>query len=513
MGAGIAQVAATAGHRVLLIDLRAGTAQSAIERIAGSLRRLAAAQKISEHEAFAIPARIRAADSLRDFAECGLVIEAVVEDLDTKRAVFREVESIVSAQALLASNTSSLSITAIAAALQRPERLAGMHFFNPAPRMPLVEIVAGAATSSAVLDTLHATARAWGKTPVHARSTPGFIVNRVARPYYAEALRLLEEQAADCATIDAVLRECGGFRMGTFELMDLIGNDVNYAVTRSVFDGFYGDPRFKPSVLQLELVQAGFLGRKSGRGFYRYESGKAIAAPATAPPASAPGAIRVHAHTPAAEALAQRLARAGIPFSAMEPHRDQRIASCRDCVLYRSDGRTATARAAATGIADTVVVDLLFDAEAATRIAIAPADQAAPQALQTAIGLLQAAGYSVSVVADTPALIVLRTVAMLANEAADALNQGVCSAADLDLAMCLGVHYPQGPLRWADTLGLNSVLQVLDTLAAWYGEDRYRASPLLRRKAITHSTFTAAAAHCDLEAHAVQTCQMVRGEV
>jgi 2-(1,2-epoxy-1,2-dihydrophenyl)acetyl-CoA isomerase len=217
-------------------------------------------------------ARAPAADARIDgeAARCALVVEAIVEDLDVKRGLFAELEGIVGPDCILATNTSSISVTAIAAGLQRPERLVGMHFFNPVPLMALVEVISGVATDKAVADTVYATAEAWGKNPVHAKSTPGFIVNRVARPYYAEALRLLQEQAADAATLDAVMRDCGGFRMGPFELMDLIGHDVNFSVTQSVFDAYFGDPRFTPSTLQQELVNAGFLGRKSGRGFFRY---------------------------------------------------------------------------------------------------------------------------------------------------------------------------------------------------------------------------------------------------
>ena len=291
MGAGIAQVAALAGHGVLLYDTREGASRLAIEGVAKFMQRSAGKQQLSRKAIETAQRRLKAADSLREFAACGLIIEAVVEELGAKRAVLGEMEKIADPKALLATNTSSISITAISAALEDPRRLAGMHFFNPAPMMPLVEIVRGAATSQRTVDALYAIALRWGKTPVHARSTPGFIVNRVARPFYAEALRLLQEQAADCATIDAIMREAGGFRMGPFELMDLIGNDVNYAVTRSVFDGFYGDPRFAPSNLQLELVQAGFLGRKTGRGFYEYKAGRPVCSPSSAERVEPPACI------------------------------------------------------------------------------------------------------------------------------------------------------------------------------------------------------------------------------
>lgn len=490
MGAGIAQVALLAGHTVRIYDARSGAAGEAVGRILAAIDSLAQRQKITTDQTQSAAQRLRAADSLNPLADCGLIIEAISEDLEAKRALFRAVEAIAPPQALLATNTSSLSVTAIAAALQQPQRLAGMHFFNPAPVMPLVEIVRGAATSPAVTQALEDIALGWGKTPVLARSTPGFIVNRVARPFYAEALRVLQEGGADCATIDAVMREAGGFRMGPFELMDLIGNDVNYAVTCSVFSGFYGDPRFAPSNLQLELVQAGYWGRKAGRGFYAYEAGKPVAMPTTAAACLAPSCIYIYGDSSAAQALAARLNKSGATFEHAAARSDDRIAGWDGGVLYRTDGRTATARAAATGWNNTILLDLAFDDRTAARAAIAAADQADRCALSAATGLLQSAGYSVSVIADLPGLIVLRTLAMLVNIAADAVNEDVCSVADLDLAMRKGMNYPCGLLEWADAFGLNTLVAALHHLAETYGEARYRVSPLLRRKALTGSGFT-----------------------
>lgn len=246
MGAGIAQVAAAAGHLVRLVDAREGAAAAAIDGIRAQYRKLADKGRMTAEAAEAAGRRLVAAAGLGDLADAALVVEAIVENLDAKRTLYRELEGIVGDDCIFGTNTSSISVTSIGATLRRPERLAGLHFFNPAPLMALVEIVSGLATDKAVADTLFATAAAWGKTPVHARSTPGFIVNRVARPYYAEALRVLNEGGADCATLDALMRDCGGFRMGPFELMDMIGHDVNFAVTRSVWNAFYNDPRFTP---------------------------------------------------------------------------------------------------------------------------------------------------------------------------------------------------------------------------------------------------------------------------
>ncbi len=511
MGAGIAQVAALACHPVHIYDAQPGAATAAIGRIAAALRELAQKQKIAANRAMAAAQRLTVANSIDELADCGLIIEAIVEDLEAKRALFRAMERIAGPTTLFATNTSSLSITAIAAALEHPQRLAGMHFFNPAPEMPLVEVVQGAATAPEIVKKLHELAQRWGKTPVIARSTPGFIVNRVARPFYAEALRVLEERGADCATVDAVMQECGGFRMGPFELMDLIGNDVNHAVTRSVFDAFYGDPRFRPSTLQLELVQAGHLGRKSGRGFYAYQAGKPIATPSTAPLHLAPSRIQIYGDTPLAHALAVRLSASGARFERATAHADGRVAGWNDGALYRTDGRAATARAAAAGMRNTILMDLACDDSTATRAAVAAADQAHPDALHGAIGLLQAAGYAVSVIDDLPGMIVLRTVAMLANIAADAISEGVCSVADLDLAMRRGVNYPRGPLAWADEIGIGAVVQALDHLAAAYGAGRYHASQLLRRKALTNSNFTGRETPRAAPAERNATYETVRG--
>jgi len=262
MGAGIAQVAAVAGHPVLLLDNRPGAAQTAIEGLRAQLGKLADKGKMTAEAAQAAGQRLQAAAQLSDLAPAALVVEAIVESLPAKQQLFADLEKLVSADCIFGTNTSSISITAIGSALQLPQRLAGLHFFNPAPIMALVEVVSGLATEPRVAEALYATATAWGKTAVHAKSTPGFIVNRVARPYYAEALRLRSEGAADCATLDAVMRESGGFRMGPFELMDMIGLDVNFAVTRSVWNAYFNDPRYLPSLIQQDLVDAGFLGKR-----------------------------------------------------------------------------------------------------------------------------------------------------------------------------------------------------------------------------------------------------------
>lgn len=373
MGAGIAQVAAANGHGVLLADASAQAIARAKDGHTKIMSRLVEKGRMTRAEADATLARITyvdgaGADSLRAFKPCGLVIEAIIEDLGAKRALFVALEAVVGEQCVLATNTSSLSVAALAGGCTHPERVVGIHFFNPAPVMPLVEIVPAITTVGEVALAARALVDAWGKTTVVATDTPGFIVNRVARPFYGEALRILEEHLADTATIDWAMRELGGFRMGPFELMDFIGNDVNFAVTSSVFEAMFFDPRYRPALTQRRLVEAGLLGRKSKRGYYDYRDGAAAPAPT------------------------------------------------QDPVL----GRT--------------IVD--------------------------------------------------RIVAMLINEAVDAVQLRIASPADLELAMTQGVNYPRGLLAWGDELGPGAVLATLESLQAEYGEDRYRPSPLLRRVAL-----------------------------
>lgn len=485
MGAGIAQVAAAAGHCVKLLDNRPGAALQAIDGIRAQFEKMAAKGKLSLDAAQAAGARLQAVGQVTELADAGLVIEAIVENLQVKQNLFAELEAVVTAHCILASNTSSISITAIGAALKNPQRLAGLHFFNPAPLMALVEVVSGLATDPAVAGILLATAAAWGKTPVLAKSTPGFIVNRVARPYYAEALRVLHEGSADCATLDAVMREAGGFRMGPFELMDMIGLDVNFAVTQSVWRAFFNDPRFTPSLLQQDLVDAGFLGKKTGRGFYSYQPDAAKPQPATQPTQPWPHDAVLYGDSAVVQALVRRLGSQNRNFTQVMAANGDILATVGGATLRLTDGRTATCCAADTQTPNTVLIDLALDYATATRLAVSIAAQCDLTSANAAIALLQAAGLAVSVLQDIPGLIVMRTVAMLANEAADAVNQGVCNAAAVDTAMRLGVNYPCGPLAWANAIGIGQVSTVLANLAQTYGEDRYRTSPLLQRHAHT----------------------------
>jgi 3-hydroxybutyryl-CoA dehydrogenase len=465
---------------VCLFDTGMGAADKAKAKIGETLTTLAAKGKIDRAAADAAAGRIVAVHALGDFVSAKLVIEAIVEELNVKRKLLRELEVVVTPDTILASNTSSLSITALAAGMKYPGRVAGMHFFNPAPLMPLVEVVSGLATDVEVANTVYATALAWGKAPVHARSTPGFIVNRCARPFYAEALRVLAERAADPATIDAIMRDAGGFRMGPFELMDLIGLDVNVAVTRSVWEAFFHDARFTPSVMQHEMVAAGYLGRKAGRGFYDYGANAAKPMPTTEPPQAKPAKVTRHGELRMGAELAARIAATGAAADRRFPQGALRLDET--AWLVPGDGRTATAVAASAGVRDVVTFDLALDFNKCTRLALARADTCSDAAFSAAVGVLQAAGIAVSRIDDVAGLVVLRTVAMLANEAADAVTQGIASAGDVDLALQKGVNYPRGPLAWADALGPVFIRDTLSNLAAHYGEDRYRLSPLIARR-------------------------------
>lgn len=371
MGSGIAQVAATSGCQVKLFDLNNEALIKSKISLEQVLDRLVEKQKIDAAEKNRIQNNISYVNTLNDLSDSDLVIEAIVESLEVKRRVFSELETLVSESTILASNTSSLSITSIAASCQKPERVIGIHFFNPAPLMQLVEVVPAIQTSEEVLNKTVQTISDWKKIVAVAKDTPGFIVNRVARPFYSESLRILEEGFADMATIDWSLKEIGGFKMGPFELMDFIGHDVNYVVTETVFTAFYFDPRYKPSLTQKRLIEAGYLGRKSGKGFYDYSK-----------------------ELPQAKE-------------------------------------------------DKVIAQQIFD----------------------------------------------RVLVMLINEAADALFLNIASAKDIDNSMTKGVNYPKGLLAWADEKGINWCVEKLDELYNEYHEDRYRCSPILRKKNKENKTF------------------------
>ncbi|MFI1014595.1 3-hydroxyacyl-CoA dehydrogenase [Streptomyces sp. NPDC020965] len=442
MGQGIAQVALAAGHPVRLYDAVPGRADEAAVAIGARLDRLVDKGRTTAAERDAARARLSPAADLADLADAALVIEAVVERLSVKQELFTALEEIVAGDCLLATNTSSLSVTAVAGALERPGRLVGLHFFNPAPLLPLVEVVSGFATDETSAARAAATVAAWGKSPVRCADLPGFIVNRVARPFYAEAFAVHEDRAADPATIDAVLRECGGFRMGPFELTDLIGQDVNAAVTGSVWESFFRSAKFTPSLAQRRLVEAGLLGRKTGRGWYAYGPGAERPEPHTAAPADAPAYVIAEGRLGAAAGLLELIAESPVTLRTEDEDDGTRLVLPSGGQLVLADGQTSAE------YRDLVYFDLALDYRAATRVALAVSPDTPERTLQEAIGLFQALGKSVSVIGDVPGMIVARTVAMLIDIATDAVVKGVATEDDIDTAMRLGVNYPVGPFAW-----------------------------------------------------------------
>ncbi|WP_182120285.1 3-hydroxyacyl-CoA dehydrogenase [Acidovorax sp. FHTAMBA] len=490
MGAGIAQIAAQAGDTVLLFDKREGAAEDALRKLRQQLTKLVERGRMADVQVQQTLDRIRPAQDLAQARSCRIVIEAIVEDAAIKRNLLASLEALVPGDCILASNTSSISITTLANGMQRPERLVGMHFFNPVPAMRLVEIVSGLKTDAQVAAAVERLGSRWGKTPVHARSTPGFIVNRIARPFYAEALNVLTQRASCPADIDRCLR-AAGFRMGPCELMDLIGHDTNLAVTRSVFAANYSDRRFGPSLVQQELVDGGLLGRKSGEGFYRYDADQRIVASpvqhdgvaAWVPPE---GGIVLHGRGGLVEHMAARLAatvarverRPDSGWAGIEtPHGQLRV----------TDGRTAGQLAFESQVPNLSICDLAVVGanESANGDALAwAAAPAATQAWRAEVqAMLQFAGWEPVLFGDVAGLVVARTIAMLINEACDAVVQGVCTEDGADTAMQLGANYPSGPFHWLDGWGADAVVAVLDHLDAHYRGERYRASPGLRQRA------------------------------
>lgn len=474
MGIGICEVAAAHGHQVLLFDLNQALAEQAIKQLQERLKKRVFKGKISKTEAAELVARIQLVDGLSGLSACDLVVEAIVEDLAIKQQLFQQLETITSSLTLLATNTSSISITAIAAALKDPTRLFGLHFFNPAPVMKLVEVIAGLRSDPAHLAAATELCRAWKKTPVQAQSTPGFIVNRVARSYYGETLKMYQEQLAGFAHIDAVMTEAAGFRMGPFALMDLIGIDVNYAVSQTVYQAMFNDPRFRPSLIQGEMVSANTLGRKTQLGFYDYTE----------------GAARPKGDYIFSEANFDQII---VPeeetfFSAMfcDFEYDQRkwqgdqvlIGGCR---LLMSDGRTARQMEAATD-SPVCVVDWSFDYSRSQSVNLSFGPRVDQYMRNRVVAVFNHMGKEVLITADQPALVAARTLAMLINEAADAVFNGVCSEKDVDLAMRYGVNYPKGLLAYGAELGWSRVAKTLECLHHWFGDDRYRLSPFIRNQ-------------------------------
>jgi 3-hydroxybutyryl-CoA dehydrogenase len=485
MGAGIAQLAAQCGHAVRLFDAQSGAADNGVKRIAADLDGAVKRGKMEAPARDAVLARISVAASIDKLADCGLVVEAIVEKLDVKQSLFLQLEGFIAADAVIATNTSSISITAVAQGLQHPQRVIGWHFFNPATRMKLVEVIPGVETDPALVPLMHSLSKAWGKTSVDAPNAPGFIVNRVARPYYAEGLRLLAESLAPAPAIDKLMREAGGFAMGPFELMDLIGLDVNLSVTESVFQATAFDARYAPNLIQQELVRSGRFGRKSGRGFYAY--GMDVTAPVvTAVRASEEQlpALEIAANAGLLGPLVHRLQAAGVHVKTHDGLPDETLA-LGDTRIALTDGRTAAERCQGSAL---ILLDLARDFSTTTTLGAAASPTAAAQ-LPVLAAVLQAAHIALVELYDVAGLALMRSVCCLANEAADVMTWTGTRAADIDIAMVLGTAYPMGPLAWADALGASRVVTVLANLQAHYGEIRYRRAPLLSRLHFTGGRF------------------------
>jgi 3-hydroxybutyryl-CoA dehydrogenase len=490
MGAGIAQIAAQAGHPVLLLDAREGAAAATKAKLAASFDTLVTKGRLTAESAQQALQRITPVSGLDSLAPCAVVVEAIVEQLAAKRSLMQALEALLPAQAILCTNTSSISVTAIAQGLQHPQRLVGMHFFNPVPLMKLVEVVSGLQTEVAVAADIFELAQSWGKVAVHARSTPGFIVNRIARPFYAEALALLQEQAATPPVIDACLKAVG-FRMGPCELMDLIGHDTNFAVTQSVYEANFFDKRYAPSLVQREMVDGGLLGRKSGRGFYRYPEGVPPLPVAVHQAPDSAREISVHGVGPVADWLEARLVEALAP-QGWGPERVFDASWTGIAVdggrLVMTDGRTAAELSTVLGTDNVAVFDRCVPVPTqpstpGPALAFACAVTADEAWHGQAPAWLAALGFAPLRVADTPGLVVARTLGMLVNEAADAVRQGVCTPDAADAAMKLGVNYPAGPFEWLADWSAAGVAQLLQTLDEHYRGERYRLSPWLREAA------------------------------
>ena len=478
MGTGIAQVAATAGHKVLLYDSRTDAAEKSKDQLSATLTKLVEKGKISDTDRDNILGRIAACKDLKEFSSCVLVIEAISEDIETKTALFKTLEDIVEAKTIICTNTSSLSVTAIGASLSHPENFAGLHFFNPAPLMSLVEVVAGLETREDVLCDLTEMATAWGKKPVRVKDAPGFVVNRGARSFYGEPLKFVEEGGADIATTDALIKSLG-FRMGPFELIDLVGLDINLAASRSTWRSYHGEPRYKPSSLVEQRVAAGRLGRKTGRGFYEYPSTTEPVVK-TLSTAKAPQEVAVHGDIGPANPLFQISRQAGVEIDRAQGDGWMMLDGLK---LALTDGRMAAERGAGW-----VVFDLALNWEETRVIALSAS---AGTDVGLAAGYFQALGKEVVQVEDLPGMLCAKTICMLINEACETLLHGVAKKEDIDEAMKRGLNFPGGPFEWADKLGLSYVLNVLDNLEKSYRDPRYRASILLRRMALNGEKFYA----------------------
>jgi len=475
MGSGIAQVALTGGLAVRLTDTNEAQLDKARATLFQRLDRLVEKGEAKPDQIAAAKARLEPVRGVRDLGSCGVVIEAIVENLEAKRALFGELEAVVAADAILASNTSSIPIAALARTCRHRRRVAGMHFFNPVPLMRLVEIIASADTDPGVAATLAELGRRMGRTPVTVKDAPGFLVNLGGRAYYQEALHILQESVCSAEDVDRVMRECCGFRMGPFELLDLTGMDVNYPVSEIVHKGYWYDPRLKTTPLHESMYLAGRFGRKSGQGFHRYDADGRKTAEPTPANLAAMKPTRVILPEPA-EGLVALAVAAGVETQAPDDGASP--------ILVAPWGEDCTAIAVRLGldIRRTVAVDLSFDTARRLTLMTAPgADPAQADAVATLIG---ATGRAVTRIKDSPGFIAQRIVAMIANLGAEMAQMGLASPADIDKAMQLGLNHPAGPLAFAEKLGVKRTYEIMCRLFESTGSDRYRPSLWLRRRAL-----------------------------
>ena len=466
MGRGIAQVLAQCGARTLLYDAQPGAAARGLESIAQALAKQAEKGRIKDPDA--IVKRIEVVTGPTAFAHCHVVIEAIVEDLAAKRVLFSELEAIVGEQCILASNTSSLSVTAMAASCKRPGRVAGYHFFNPVPVMKIVEVVDGVLTEPWVTDALSALAQRFGHTPVRCKDTPGFIVNHAGRAFVPESLRILSEGVADHATIDRILMDAAGFRIGPFGLMDLVGLDVAHAVMKSMYEQYFEEPKYRPSFIAEPRVAAGLLGRKTKRGWYEYAPDLQMP-PEAAAPKTKPVSVW------AVPELKELVLGLGAKVEAKP--------GAETVCFVAPLGLDATAAALEHKLdpTRTVAVDPLFGfSKRRTLMATAVTRK---EVRDQAHALLASDGVPVSVVKDSPGFVAQRVVAHIVNVGCDIVQMRIATPEDLDRAVMLGLGYPKGPLAMGDALGAKRILAVLKNMHELYQEPRYRPSPWLRRRA------------------------------
>ena len=478
MGRGIAQVAATGGIGVLLYDERPEATTEARSFIDRMLLRAVQKGRLSEADAKQALARIEPAGSVQAFAPCHVVVEAIVEDLEAKQELFRKLEEIVAEDCILATNTSSLSVTAIASACRRPGRVGGFHFFNPVPLMELVEVIDGAFTEPWVAEALTGLARRMRRHPIRAADTPGFIVNHAGRGYGTEALRIVGEGIASFADIDRIMCDAGGFRMGPFQLFDLTGLDVSHAVMESFYHQYYEEPRYRPSPIARQRVAAGLFGRKSGEGFYRYEGAKAIVPAEDPAPEARPASVWLSPAEPDGHAaLARLLASLEAPLESGDRPSDQALC----LVTPLGEDATTTALAEDLDAKRTVAVDTLFGLDKRRTLMTTPVTE--PDHAAAARGLLGGDGVPVTVIHDSPGFVAQRIMAMVVNIACDMAQQRIAAPEDIDRAVTLGLAYPHGPLSFGDILGASRILGILAAMQRFYGDPRYRPSPWLKRRA------------------------------